>query len=188
MGRETWVKYYSWGKEHSWEYTEGTHGWREHLGTRTSRSSVCCTWPQAKNHNSGHMTSQRTLWLSMPMLLCQGSPRVPLGHLSRPGWTLHRALLGMPRCPDHIIIPDQCELGLISMYVFWGKWDLFPTSILKGYFSLGFVFSFIYILQRKKRTLCACTHTLFMLSKLQLWPVLLRLECMKMVVEIQTLH
>lgn len=56
--------------------------------------------------------------VALPTLLCQVSSRVLLGHLSPPGWTLHRAHLGMLRCPDHIIIPVQRELGFKSMYVF----------------------------------------------------------------------
>lgn len=112
------------------------YGWREHLGARTNRCSVCCAWSQAKNHNSGHIVSQRTLWLcwrcsvrSLPGYICAWNPNT---------FSL---------------------LSLVSV----GKWNLFSTPILTGYCSLRFFFYFIYILYRGKKKNTPCIHTHFSL-------------------------
>lgn len=149
MCRKTWVKYYSWGKEPSWEYTEGIYGWREHLATRKNRSSVCCASSQVKTHNSGHMTSQRTLWLR-PCCSVRSLPEhlwdichLLTGHCTEPSWDAQ--VPGTHSCPvrtgreTHICF-------LPCLWCQWGKWDLFPTPILTGCCNLRFVFFSIYIL------------------------------------------
>lgn len=101
-----------------------------------------------------------------PMLLCQVSSRAPLGHLPPPDRTLHRALLGMPRCLEHI--PVQCELGVKPMYVFCpvfgvsgGNETCFQPQFLQVVAILD-LFSFLFTYYRGKKEHCMHTH-IFML-------------------------
>lgn len=109
---------------------------------------------------------------ALPTLLCQVSSRAPLGHLSSPDWTLHRAHLGMPRCPDHIIIPVQCEQGLKCMHVFSpvsGVSGGSVTCILPQFSQVIAVLDLsslllAYYIGKKESTVCTQTHLLCSLN------------------------
>lgn len=119
---------------------------------------------------------------SVPLttLLCQVSSRVPLGHLSAPGWTLHGAHM---ECPDHIIIP-VLKWSLKSVYVFspvLGVSGVSETCFQSQFSQVIAVLDLsslllIYYLRKKRTLLTHTMNTLFLLSKWQLQPVLLRLE------------
>lgn len=84
----------------------------------------------------------------------------------------------MPTCPDHFTIPVQYGLGLVfsPVYGVSGENETHfqpQTSLVIVVLDLS---SLLFTYYRGEKREHVCIHTLFLLSQLQLWQMLLRLR------------